>query len=127
MSDGMSDARAESRIYTNLINKMWELRRLLMPESCWHSPDRWPHSVIVEINQIISDTGYWLVLAEYAEPVQTHHDHAKQNYESIRQAAISLKEALEECTSGHRGWGIEPDPTCDGVLAGTGYHLKRKA
>ena len=67
MSDGMSDARAEGELYLAVKWAVCDVRDLLQPAR----RERLDHALVGRVSELLSDLGWRLQLARYAEPRQT--------------------------------------------------------
>lgn len=129
MSDGMSDAAAEGRIYSAVKSAVFDLRDAALGVStlnemvalAYAGKLRWSRDVVAKLNEIIADTYWSFELAQYAEAV--HVDLKDGQAERLWDAAFSLRRALRHLNVGHRGWSPVVDGEVDGLLQGSGYLL----
>jgi hypothetical protein len=120
MSDGMSDAAAEGRIYREVWCAVFDLREVLRPVPA-DPPLLWSSPVVSKVNELIEDLGWCFERAQYAA---TRRDPAC-DAEKVWDAVAKLRVALRHQTLGHRGWSCAVDATVDGLLRGSGYLLRQ--
>jgi hypothetical protein len=118
MSDGMSDAAAEGRIYRDVWCAVYDVRATLGGERFC----RWSHPTVWRFNELIADLGWIFVPAQYVTPESIERP---LDANALWAAAERLRRALCSLNLGHRGWTPTVDPEVDGLLRGSGYELRR--
>ena len=101
----MSDARAEGELYLAVKWAVCDVRDLLQPAR----RERLDHAFVGRVNELLSDLGWRLELARYAEPRQTV-ELTPELADRLWDAVAKLRRALRENTVGHRGWSCGDRP-----------------